>query len=119
MIPGELQGRPVKLDQLVYYLIWDGGSMLGTPVLVASTIVIAFVLFGFLLFESGGSDFFTDVSLALMGRYRGGSAKIAITASGLIRLDFGKRRFQCHVDWRDHHPADASGWVPRANRRCH
>ncbi|MGE3246887.1 MAG: TRAP transporter permease [Beijerinckiaceae bacterium] len=84
LIPGELQGRPVKLDQLVYYLIWDGGSMLGTPVLVASTIVIAFVLFGFLLFESGGSEFFTDVSLSLMGRYRGGSAKIAVTASGLF-----------------------------------
>ena len=84
LIPGELQGRPLKLDQLVYYLVWDGGSMLGTPVLVASTIVIAFVLFGFLLFESGGSDFFTDVSLALMGRYRGGSAKIAVTASGLF-----------------------------------
>jgi TRAP transporter 4TM/12TM fusion protein len=84
LIPGELQGRPLKLDQLLYYIVWDGGSMLGTPVLVASTIVIAFVLFGFLLFESGGSDFFTDVSLALMGRYRGGSAKIAITASGLF-----------------------------------
>ena len=84
LIPGELQGRPVKITQLAYYLIWDGGSMLGTPVLVASTIVIAFVLFGFLLFESGGSDFFTDVSLALMGRYRGGSAKIAVTASGLF-----------------------------------
>lgn len=84
LIPGELQGRPLKVDQLLYYIVWDGGSMLGTPVLVASTIVIAFVLFGFLLFESGGSDFFTDVSLALMGRYRGGSAKIAITASGLF-----------------------------------
>jgi len=84
LIPGELQGRPVSVEQLAYYVVWDGGSMLGTPVLVASTIVIAFVLFGFLLFESGGSDFFTDVSLALMGRYRGGSAKIAVTASGLF-----------------------------------
>lgn len=83
-IPGKLQAQPMTIERLAYYVVWDGGSMLGTPVLVASTIVIAFVLFGFFLFASGGSDFFTDVSLALMGRYRGGSAKIAVTASGLF-----------------------------------
>ena len=84
LVPGQLAGRPVKLEQLLYYLAWDPGSMLGLPMVVATTIVIAFVLFGNLLFGSGGSGFFTDVSLALMGRYRGGSAKIAVTASGLF-----------------------------------
>jgi TRAP transporter 4TM/12TM fusion protein len=88
-VPGELAGRPVKLTQLAYYLVWDPGSMLGTPVLVACTIVIAFIFFGQLLFASGGSAFFTDISLALMGRYRGGSAKIAITASSLFGMISG------------------------------
>jgi TRAP transporter 4TM/12TM fusion protein len=46
--------------------------------------VIPFVFFGTLLSRSGGADFFTDFSTALMGRYRGGSAKIAVTASGLF-----------------------------------
>jgi TRAP-type uncharacterized transport system fused permease subunit len=72
LVPGQLAGRPVKLTQLAYYLVWDPGSMLGTPLLVAATIVIAFIFFGQLLFASGGSAFFTDVSLAAMGRYRGG-----------------------------------------------
>jgi TRAP transporter 4TM/12TM fusion protein len=89
LIPGDLAGRPVKLTQLTYYLIWDPGSMLGTPLVVATTIVIAFVFFGQLLFISGGSAFFTDLSLALMGRYRGGSAKIAITASSLFGMISG------------------------------
>jgi TRAP transporter 4TM/12TM fusion protein len=84
LVPGQLAGRPVKLEQLAYYLVWDAGSMLGTPLLVATTIVIAFIFFGQLLLESGGSAFFTDVSIALMGRYRGGSAKIAVTASSLF-----------------------------------
>jgi TRAP transporter 4TM/12TM fusion protein len=84
LVPGQLAGRPVKLTQLVYYLTWDPGSMLGLPMVVASTIVIAFVFFGQLLFSSGGSAFFTDISLAAMGRYRGGSAKIAVTASSLF-----------------------------------
>src|SRR5690606_18672315 len=57
---------------------------LGTPIMVAATIVIAFVLFGNLLIATGGSTFFTEISLASMGRYRGGSAKIAVAGSALF-----------------------------------
>jgi len=88
-VPGALQGLPVDVQQLFFYLVWDSGSMLGLPVMVASTIVIAFVFFGNLLFASGGSAFFTDIALTLMGRYRGGSAKIAVTASCLFGMISG------------------------------
>jgi TRAP transporter 4TM/12TM fusion protein len=88
-VPGALAGLPVKVPQLAFYLIWDPGSMLGLPVMVAATIVIAFVFFGNLLFASGGSAFFTDIALTLMGRYRGGSAKIAVTASCLFGMISG------------------------------
>jgi TRAP transporter 4TM/12TM fusion protein len=88
-VPGALAGLPVNVSQLAYYLVWDSGSMLGLPVLVAATIVIAFVFFGNLLFASGGSAFFTDIALTLMGRYRGGSAKIAVTASCLFGMISG------------------------------
>ena len=88
-VPGSLQGLPVNVQQLAFYLVWDPGSMLGLPVLVAATIVIAFVFFGNLLFASGGSNFFTDIALTLMGRYRGGSAKIAVTASCLFGMISG------------------------------
>jgi TRAP transporter 4TM/12TM fusion protein len=43
-----------------------------------------FTLFGITLFKSGGSAFFTDIAMALMGRYRGGPAKIAIVGSSLF-----------------------------------
>jgi TRAP transporter 4TM/12TM fusion protein len=88
-IPGTLAGLPVNIPQLVFYLTWDPGSMLGLPVMVAATIVIAFVFFGNILFASGGSAFFTDIALSLMGRYRGGSAKIAVTASCLFGMISG------------------------------
>ena len=88
-VPGALAGLPVKVPQLAYYLVWDPGSMLGLPVLVAATIVIAFVFFGSLLFASGGSAFFTEIALTLMGRFRGGSAKIAVTASCLFGMISG------------------------------
>lgn len=88
-IPGPLAGLPVNLPQLAFYEVWDPGSMLGLPLLVGATIVIAFVFFGNLLFASGGSAFFTDIALTLMGRYRGGSAKIAVTASCLFGMISG------------------------------
>ncbi len=83
-IPGQFQGRDVDFDRLVIYLSLDSNSLVGIPLTVATTIVIAFIYFGNLLDLSGGSRFFTDISTALMGRYRGGSAKIAVTASSLF-----------------------------------
>ncbi|MEN8197543.1 MAG: TRAP transporter fused permease subunit, partial [Pseudomonadota bacterium] len=57
---------------------------MGLALVVGTTIVITFIFFGQLLLRSGGSNFFNDLSLVAMGRYRGGSAKISITASSLF-----------------------------------
>ena len=83
-VPGQLQGQPIAYGQLVTYLTFDTNSLVGAPMKIVTTVVIAFLLFGAALFRSGGSAFFTDLSSALMGRARGGSAKIAIVASSLF-----------------------------------
>lgn len=83
-IPGVLQARPSPASQLAFYLGFDSNAILGTPIMVAFTIVIAFVIFGALLQVTGGSNFFTDLALAMMGRYRGGSAKISVVGSALF-----------------------------------
>ncbi|MGE0744869.1 MAG: TRAP transporter permease [Rhodospirillales bacterium] len=83
-VPGQLQGRPIAFGQLVSYLTFDTNSLIGTPIKVVTTVVVAFLLFGALLFRSGGSAFFTDLATAAMGRTRGGSAKIAVIASSLF-----------------------------------
>ncbi|MEQ8695209.1 MAG: TRAP transporter large permease subunit, partial [Bauldia litoralis] len=84
LIPGKLQGQEVPIDRLAIYVTLDSNGMFGLPMKVSTTIVIAFVFFGFLLEPAGGGRFFTDISTALMGRYRGGSSKIAIVASSLF-----------------------------------
>ena len=84
LIPGVMSARPTGAQQLAFYLAFDQNAILGTPIMVAATIVIAFVLFGNLLMTTGGSVFFTDIALATMGRYRGGSAKIAVAGSALF-----------------------------------
>ena len=84
LIPGHFQGRDVDLDRLLIYVGLDSNGIIGLPIGVVASIVIAFIFFGSLLNASGGSGFFTEISTALMGRYRGGSAKIAVVASSLF-----------------------------------
>jgi len=83
-LPAPLTGRSMSPARLLYFLTWDASALLGTPLMIISTVVVAFILFGQSLFQSGGSAFFTDASMVLMGRYRGGPAKIAIVASALF-----------------------------------
>ncbi len=84
LVPGRFQTRELAVPDLLQYLSLDNNGLLGFALAVACTIVFAFVYFGQLLGRSGGADCFNDVALSLMGRYRGGSAKIAITASSLF-----------------------------------
>jgi len=84
LIPGMLQGRPVKLSKLVYYLSWDSSAVLGIGLRIVTSIVVAFVLFGQVLFKSGGSVWFTEFATVLMGRFRGGPAKVSVFASSIF-----------------------------------
>lgn len=84
VFPGRLQGRAQNWQLLSAYMALDSNGMLGLPMSVAATVVIAFILFGTLLGITGGSQFFTDAAMIAMGRFRGGSMKIAVLASGLF-----------------------------------
>jgi TRAP transporter 4TM/12TM fusion protein len=83
-VPGALQTREVQLDRMMVYLGIDTSGLFGLIMLVGVTVVIPFLFFGQLLHSSGGAGFFNDLSLGLMGRFRGGAAKIAVVASSLF-----------------------------------
>jgi TRAP transporter 4TM/12TM fusion protein len=84
LVPGQLQTHKVEATTLAIYLSFDNNGLLGLVLEIACTIVVAFVLMGQLLARSGGSGFFNDFALGLMGRYRGGAAKISVVASSLF-----------------------------------
>jgi len=86
LLADHLPGSGIATDwrKLSLALAANYTGILGLPVKVATTIVIAFVLFGQVLKNSGGMRFFTDIAMALMGRFRGGSAKIAVLGSFLF-----------------------------------
>ena len=84
MLPGFLSGQSPKVDFLIGYLFLDSSGILGTALSVVISVVVPYVLLGTALFRFGGGDMFIDLSLATMGRFRGGSAKASIVASSLF-----------------------------------
>ena len=83
-VPGSLQGQKIELGDLVTYLAFDTNALVGVPMRVVTTIVVGFLLMAALMSRSGAAGFMNDLSIAAMGRYRGGGAKVAITASSLF-----------------------------------
>lgn len=83
-LPAPFTGRPFRLESFAYKMAFLDGNILGSPLKIVSSVVVAFILMGSVLQSTGGGQFFSDLAAALMGRSRGGSAKIAVTASGLF-----------------------------------
>jgi TRAP transporter 4TM/12TM fusion protein len=89
VVPGYLKARTQSLYNIVGFLTVDSTAMVGLPLTIIGTIVIMFVFLGQLLLKSGASEWFTDIATALMGGRRGGSAKIAVVASGFFGMISG------------------------------
>jgi TRAP transporter 4TM/12TM fusion protein len=88
-LPGDFQTRWVSPERLVAYLGLDVNSMIGAVLQVAVLVVIPFTILGQVLARTGGADFFSDIAMAAMGRFRGGSAKIAVVGSALFGMISG------------------------------
>ena len=84
IFPGDFYGKGWSINRLATYLYLDANGIFGQALQVGVSIVIVFVIFGEVLYVVGGAEFLSDFSLSLMGRYRGGQAKIAIVSSSLF-----------------------------------
>jgi TRAP transporter 4TM/12TM fusion protein len=87
--PGELQTKSISIENLATYLYLDPQGLLGIPMEVTATIVLVFLLFGQTISSVGVNRLFNDLAFALMGRYRGGPAKVAVFASSLFGMISG------------------------------
>ena len=81
---GPLQSRSIAPDRLVTFLVLDSASLAGAALSIAVAVVVPFLILSQLLLATGGSSFFSDLSLALAGRKRGGAGKIAILGSAFF-----------------------------------
>ena len=87
--PMFIRGKSQELYQLSTYLAFDTNALLGSPIKVGAEVVILFLLMGDILIRSGGGDFFLDLARSLLGRKRGGPAKMCVVASGLFGVISG------------------------------
>jgi len=84
MLPGIMFGFQVDIGRLVSAFAFGGSGMLGLPGRVVGDILIGFLVFAGILITTGGGKFFISFATALMGKYRGGPAKVAVIASGFF-----------------------------------
>jgi len=83
-MPGILYGMGHSFIDIVSYAIYGGEGIIGLPGKLTGGILIGFLIFAGMLIATGAGEFFLDLANALMGRYRGGPAKVAVIASGFF-----------------------------------
>ena len=84
VMPGFLWGPSLSFGETVAAHVMGAEGIIGIPLRVVADTLVGFIIFGSALNVMGGGQFFMDLSMALMGRTRGGPAKVAILSSGLF-----------------------------------
>lgn len=87
--PGILAWRGVSLTRYTSQIVLSTEGIFGIPLDVSARTVYLFVVFGALLEAFGAGQFFNDISISLLGKYKGGPAKAAVVSSGFTGLVSG------------------------------
>ena len=72
-----------RITESIRILFYSKEGVLSTPVNVCSKYIVMFIIFGAFLERTGIADFFIKIANALVGRFSGGPAKVAVVASAL------------------------------------
>jgi len=72
-----------RITETVRVIFYSKEGILSTPINVCSKYIVMFIIFGAFLERTGIADFFIDISNALVGRFSGGPAKVAVVASAM------------------------------------
>lgn len=80
--PGPFYGRSIRWQRLILSLYLDSSALFGITLKVAATVVLGFVVFGQLLFATGGGKSIIDLALTVFGKMKGGVTKVPVVASG-------------------------------------
>ncbi|PJI91890.1 TRAP transporter 4TM/12TM fusion protein [Yoonia maricola] len=85
LLPGFLNAPDITWQRFFSQVYTDAG-ILGPTTAVSSTYIILFIIFAAFLQASKVGDYFVNFAFACAGRARGGPAKVAIFASGLMGM---------------------------------
>lgn len=85
-IPGIFLHRGYTWQKLMSHFFANTEGIYGSSVNVASTYIFLFIAFGEIMNKCGMGKFFNDIANALAGGSKGGPAKVAVVASGLLGM---------------------------------
>lgn len=86
LLPSILRVAQPYTWQRFFGTVYSDVGILGTTTSVSSTYIILFIIFAAFLQASKVGDYFVNFAFAMAGRARGGPAKVAIFASGLMGM---------------------------------
>ncbi|HID67786.1 MAG TPA: TRAP transporter fused permease subunit [Roseibacterium sp.] len=86
LLPGILAVQNPYTWQRFFGFVYTDAGILGPTTAVSSTYIILFIIFAAFLQASKVGDYFVNFAFATAGRSRGGPAKVAIFASGLMGM---------------------------------
>jgi TRAP transporter 4TM/12TM fusion protein len=88
-IPGLFHHWGFDWSRIADYTSLSSEGIFGLPLYVCATIIVFFLIFAALLRIGGGGEFFINISQALVGKFRGGPAKMSVVASSLFGMMSG------------------------------
>jgi TRAP transporter 4TM/12TM fusion protein len=83
-LPDALAHRGFSVDYILETLYMSTSGLWGTVTGVSATVVAGFLIFGSILFYTGGGEIFVDLAKAIAGRSYGGPAKVSCISSALF-----------------------------------
>ena len=83
-VPGPLSLRSIDYPWLITHCMLSTEGVFGIPIGVSAAYVFLFILFAAALEGTGGGSYFMRLAQAVMGKFRGGPAKVAVVASACM-----------------------------------
>ena len=88
-LSGKLRHTGTTVARMAEQMCLGTNGIFGSTVAASATYIFMFTLFGEFLEYSGAGQFFIDIAYAVTGKARGGPAKMAVVASGLMGMISG------------------------------
>ena len=88
-IPGTFGHAGFRLERMMEIISFSDRGILGSVTGISATIIATFVIFGAILFATGGGETFINLASLVAGNSAGGAAKMASVASGLFGMISG------------------------------
>lgn len=82
-MPGIFAHKGFNLRRIIIRMSMTSEGVLGVAVMISSSYIFMFILFGSFLRATGASKLFNDLALAISGSARGGPAKVSMITSAL------------------------------------